>query len=126
MKRILILSFAVLVVVIAFLLIGSAPTEDTQQIAPPNSTSIEDKKIIATKEQIIPKTETLAEDEILVTQVISDDDWAWETKNYEDDWCHLGELNDQGINQFEYAIGCLLYTSPSPRDPKTSRMPSSA
>ena len=25
-----------------------------------------------------------------------------------------------------YVIGCLLYTSPSPRDPKTSRMPSSA
>ena len=24
------------------------------------------------------------------------------------------------------ASGCLLYTSPSPRDPKTSRMPSSA
>ena len=24
------------------------------------------------------------------------------------------------------AINCLLYTSPSPRDPKTSRMPSSA
>ena len=24
------------------------------------------------------------------------------------------------------AKGCLLYTSPSPRDPKTSRMPSSA
>ena len=24
------------------------------------------------------------------------------------------------------ANGCLLYTSPSPRDPKTSRMPSSA
>ena len=24
------------------------------------------------------------------------------------------------------ARGCLLYTSPSPRDPKTSRMPSSA
>ena len=24
------------------------------------------------------------------------------------------------------AEGCLLYTSPSPRDPKTSRMPSSA
>ena len=23
-------------------------------------------------------------------------------------------------------LGCLLYTSPSPRDPKTSRMPSSA
>ena len=26
---------------------------------------------------------------------------------------------------FQYSI-CLLYTSPSPRDPKTSRMPSSA
>ena len=25
-----------------------------------------------------------------------------------------------------YVKGCLLYTSPSPRDPKTSRMPSSA
>ena len=25
-----------------------------------------------------------------------------------------------------YINGCLLYTSPSPRDPKTSRMPSSA
>ena len=25
-----------------------------------------------------------------------------------------------------YYISCLLYTSPSPRDPKTSRMPSSA
>ena len=27
---------------------------------------------------------------------------------------------------FDVASGCLLYTSPSPRDPKTSRMPSSA
>ena len=27
---------------------------------------------------------------------------------------------------FEEFISCLLYTSPSPRDPKTSRMPSSA
>ena len=26
----------------------------------------------------------------------------------------------------KYKNGCLLYTSPSPRDPKTSRMPSSA
>ena len=26
----------------------------------------------------------------------------------------------------EHVYGCLLYTSPSPRDPKTSRMPSSA
>ena len=30
-------------------------------------------------------------------------------------------------NKFEYEVeACLLYTSPSPRDPKTSRMPSSA
>ena len=27
---------------------------------------------------------------------------------------------------YEVSIGCLLYTSPSPRDPKSSRMPSSA
>ena len=27
---------------------------------------------------------------------------------------------------YRLAGGCLLYTSPSPRDPKTSRMPSSA
>ena len=27
---------------------------------------------------------------------------------------------------FHRVIPCLLYTSPSPRDPKTSRMPSSA
>ena len=26
----------------------------------------------------------------------------------------------------DHTRGCLLYTSPSPRDPKTSRMPSSA
>ena len=34
------------------------------------------------------------------------------------------EVADEGDGEiFE---GCLLYTSPSPRDPKTSRMPSSA
>ena len=30
------------------------------------------------------------------------------------------------IYQKRRGRGCLLYTSPSPRDPKTSRMPSSA
>ena len=36
------------------------------------------------------------------------------------------------LEKLEFALaiaqtkGCLLYTSPSPRDPKTSRMPSSA
>ena len=34
---------------------------------------------------------------------------------------HIGSLGDA-----VRAYGCLLYTSPSPRDPKTSRMPSSA
>ena len=29
-------------------------------------------------------------------------------------------------NKADLKFGCLLYTSPSPRDPKTSRMPSSA
>ena len=28
--------------------------------------------------------------------------------------------------QFDYVLGCLLYTSPSPRDQRGSRMPSSA
>ena len=32
-----------------------------------------------------------------------------------------------GVDSIDvYINGCLLYTSPSPRDPKTSRMPSSA
>ena len=32
----------------------------------------------------------------------------------------------QGIREFGAGAGCLLYTSPSPRDLSTSRMPSSA
>ena len=35
-------------------------------------------------------------------------------------------LVDTWIQGQEALQGCLLYTSPSPRDPKTSRMPSSA
>ena len=31
-----------------------------------------------------------------------------------------------GKNSFYYATSCLLYTSPSPRDQRGSRMPSSA
>ena len=34
-------------------------------------------------------------------------------------------LNDN-VKRFEQAHGCLLYTSPSPRDMRRSRMPSSA
>ena len=33
---------------------------------------------------------------------------------------------DHAAARFGLADACLLYTSPSPRDPKTSRMPSSA
>ena len=37
------------------------------------------------------------------------------------------KLNPKALHAFqEQYTPCLLYTSPSPRDPKTSRMPSSA
>ena len=32
----------------------------------------------------------------------------------------------RNYDPFDIYIGCLLYTSPSPRDPNRSRMPSSA
>ena len=37
-------------------------------------------------------------------------------------------VSEGGENTFEHSLpkGCLLYTSPSPRDLSTSRMPSSA
>ena len=42
----------------------------------------------------------------------------------------IDTLSKRSDNVFELKVGtlypCLLYTSPSPRDPKTSRMPSSA
>ena len=34
--------------------------------------------------------------------------------------------SDKVVSKYEKARACLLYTSPSPRDPKSSRMPSSA
>ena len=39
------------------------------------------------------------------------------------DWM---EISQERINTFAEATGCLLYTSPSPRDRTRSRMPSSA
>ena len=36
------------------------------------------------------------------------------------------DLNLEDTPEFDQYSCCLLYTSPSPRDPKTSRMPSSA
>ena len=41
-----------------------------------------------------------------------------------DNWVSSGNLNCDGIIQ--HFLSCLLYTSPSPRDLSTSRMPSSA
>ena len=40
----------------------------------------------------------------------------------------IGQVEKNCMSYPELALGvtCLLYTSPSPRDPKTSRMPSSA
>ena len=43
---------------------------------------------------------------------------------YNDD--HEKYMIEQIENKIYQAQDCLLYTSPSPRDPKTSRMPSSA
>ena len=37
----------------------------------------------------------------------------------------IGSVNGQPVN-YESYMACLLYTSPSPRDLSTSRMPSSA
>ena len=43
----------------------------------------------------------------------------------EDNSCFASLLTPQGKYLFDFII-CLLYTSPSPRDLSTSRMPSSA
>ena len=42
-----------------------------------------------------------------------------------DDAAHAFELEIEE-SQWQYVYDCLLYTSPSPRDDQTSRMPSSA
>ena len=36
------------------------------------------------------------------------------------------DFDEEGKDTLDQFLNCLLYTSPSPRDPKTSRMPSSA
>ena len=63
---------------------------------------------------------------------------TWGTQNTEKDaFEQMDYAVSQGINFFDTAelysvppnsesYGCLLYTSPSPRDPSISRMPSSA
>ena len=51
-------------------------------------------------------------------------------KHFNKDILTRGEINSfvkkSGLKNPSWLKTCLLYTSPSPRDPKTSRMPSSA
>ena len=59
-------------------------------------------------------------------EVTSDVDW---TMNRSPGFYFMDEYNvlrDDVEMTFDASQTCLLYTSPSPRDPKTSRMPSSA
>ena len=44
----------------------------------------------------------------------------------EKDGAAAGELVHEDYKMFSHLKGCLLYTSPSPRDQRGSRMPSSA
>ena len=39
---------------------------------------------------------------------------------------YIGDRNDETGSAAHYLLACLLYTSPSPRDQRGSRMPSSA
>ena len=57
------------------------------------------------------------EDENLLREVVGDD------KN---DKKRVANLNEENSDDEEVLLSCLLYTSPSPRDLSTSRMPSSA
>ena len=58
-------------------------------------------------------------------------DWTQSIKNYQSMWVE-GPFDSTFINNSvalcgsDGDLGCLLYTSPSPRDLSTSRMPSSA
>ena len=42
------------------------------------------------------------------------------------DWSEYSEVDVEDVPGFDGFYGCLLYTSPSPRDATLSRMPSSA
>ena len=47
-------------------------------------------------------------------------------KRHKDFWQVTEDSLDKSMKAFEINSSCLLYTSPSPRDLSTSRMPSSA
>ena len=102
MKRILIL-LAIAVAIFAYFFKVYATTEDKKQITPTNHTSIKDQKITATKEQITPKTETQDKPETSISpqDVSTNNDWVWDSKGYEDDWCHIDELTEEGITELD-------------------------
>ena len=51
----------------------------------------------------------------------------WQDTGQPTGWRIVSSLNPERVQERRpESIGCLLYTSPSPRDPNTSRMPSSA
>ena len=59
--------------------------------------------------------------------------WGWATGSYGEqgypenlDWDQPCLAKDENGNRNRYLTTCLLYTSPSPRDQRGSRMPSSA
>ena len=58
-----------------------------------------------------------------VVEDITNTDYAGEIENFGDT---VKIIKEPTITVKDYARGCLLYTSPSPRDLSTSRMPSSA
>ena len=107
MKRIaILLAIAVAILIYFFFFFFFkvyATTEDTQQIAPTNHISIKDQKITSTKEQITPKTETQDKPEASITpqEVSTNNDWVWDSKGYEDDWCHIEELTEEGMTEFD-------------------------
>ena len=52
--------------------------------------------------------------------------WLENTKLFDDKQKDYGKSNISATGEIGVSISCLLYTSPSPRDLSTSRMPSSA
>ena len=56
----------------------------------------------------------------------SNSDFAESMKKYIKSELENGKTDEEIFSSLVEKYGCLLYTSPSPRDPKTSRMPSSA
>ena len=61
---------------------------------------------------------------IVIDDFLSDDKWNWIQGNL-DDYLNTTEFVENIHEPYKTSI-CLLYTSPSPRDQRGSRMPSSA